>query len=147
MNTHNPRHPLQLGLLALALTLALPAQAASDNASEAARHSALAAGHSVVAGSQVVSGAVAVPLVIVGGIGTVSAEAGEALLEHALTPQPLEISDEHVIADPAPRHFGKPGAADGHAPHADGHAAAGNPAGHHAQQHAAQDAHSAQGGF
>jgi hypothetical protein len=95
----------QLGLIALSLVLALPAHAQSDNASQAGKHSALAAGHSAVAGTQVVSAAVAVPLVIVGAAGTVSGQAGEALLEHAFAPQPLEISDEVIVADPAPRHL------------------------------------------
>lgn len=95
----------QLGLIALSLVLALPAHAQSDNASQAGKHSALAAGHSVVAGTKVVSAAVAVPLVIAGAAGTVSGHAGEALLEHAFAPQPLEISDEVIVADPAPRQL------------------------------------------
>jgi len=92
-------------LLGLSMLIATPVFAGSDNASEASKHSALAAGHSAIAGSQVVSGAVAVPLIVAGQLGEVSGEVGEHLLEHAVTPRKLEISDEVIVADPAPRQL------------------------------------------
>jgi hypothetical protein len=94
-----------LGLVALSFLLALPAHAGSGNASEAGKHSGLAAGHSVVAGTQVASAAVAVPLIVTGVVGEVSGEVGGSLMDHASKPRRLEISDEVIVADPAPRHL------------------------------------------
>jgi hypothetical protein len=93
----------QAGLFTLLTLSVLPACAASQNASKAAEHSALAAGHSATAGAQVVSAAVATPLVVAGEVGKVAGKTGEKMLEFALDDAPLEISDDTVVADPAPR--------------------------------------------
>ncbi|WP_339617433.1 hypothetical protein [uncultured Gilvimarinus sp.] len=93
----------QIGLFTLLALSALPASAASQNASKAAEHSALAAGHSATAGAQVVSAAVATPLVVVGEVGKAAGKTGEKMMKFALDDEPLEISDDTIIADPAPR--------------------------------------------
>lgn len=93
----------RVALFTLLTVCALPAMAASQNASKAAEHSALAAGHSTVAGAQVVSAAVATPLVVLGEIGKAAGKTGEKMLDFAFDDAPLEISDDTIIADPAPR--------------------------------------------
>lgn len=72
------------------------------NAGEAAKHSGQAIKHGATASGQVVSGAVAVPLIVVGEVGKLSTKAGEALLDVATDSEPLEISDTSVTAAPAP---------------------------------------------
>ncbi|MDO6747619.1 hypothetical protein [Gilvimarinus sp. 1_MG-2023] len=97
----------QIGLLALTALCTLPACAASDNASQAIKHSGLAAGHSAVAGAKVVSGAVATPMIVVGEVGKAAGKAGDVMMDFALEDAPLEVSDKVIIADPAPRHLPK----------------------------------------
>ncbi|MCP8898131.1 hypothetical protein [Gilvimarinus xylanilyticus] len=101
------KQSMQIGVLILSAAMALPACAASNNASQASKHSTLAAGHSVVAGTKVVSGAVAAPLVITGKIGEAAGKAGDAMMDYALTDEPLEVSEETIVAqpDPAPRQM------------------------------------------
>jgi hypothetical protein len=95
-------------LLTTCLTLgsALPASAggAAEHFSESLAHSAQAVGHSAAAGFKVVFAAAAVPLIVVGEIGKASGEIGEELWEEANRPigEPLEITEEVVIAGPAP---------------------------------------------
>ena len=62
------------------------AQGSMQNFSQALEHSSLAAAHSVVGSAQLVSGVVAVPLLVVGSAGAVSQQAGEALWEVANSP-------------------------------------------------------------
>lgn len=63
-------------------------------------HSAQAIGHSTAAGVKLVSGAVAIPLLMGGEIGKVSGEIGEVLWEEANTPLP--ITEEVITASPTP---------------------------------------------
>jgi len=72
--------------------------------SEAAMHSGLAVGHSVVGTAKLASTIVAVPLVAIGSVGKVSQDAGEGLLDIANQPigDPLPISNETVSVGPAP---------------------------------------------
>lgn len=93
----------QVSLLALLTLSALPSYAASQNASKAGEHSALAVGHSTVAGAQVVSAAVATPLLVADEIGKAAGKTGQKMMQFALDDKPLKISDETIIADPAPR--------------------------------------------
>lgn len=73
-----------------------------QHASQAAGHSGQAIGHSVVAGAQLTSAAIAVPLVVVGAVGTASGEVGKSLLEAAEIGEPLTVSDETVTVGPNP---------------------------------------------
>jgi hypothetical protein len=88
------------------LASAMPASAggAAEHFSESLAHSAQAVGHSAAAGFKVVFAAAAVPLMIVGEIGKASGEIGEELWEEANRPigEPLAITEETVIAGPAP---------------------------------------------
>ncbi|NWF36982.1 hypothetical protein [Mariprofundus sp. KV] len=80
------------------------AQGSAQHSGKAVGHSALAAGHSAVGSAKLTSAAVAVPLVAVGAVGAVSAQAGNALLKAANKPigEPLEISDEAITVGPSP---------------------------------------------
>jgi len=91
-------------LLLLAAVLTTPAWAVSDNASQAGKHSAMALAHTGVATTKVVSAVAAAPLVVIGELGKAAGEAGDSMMGYALEDEPLEISDDTVIADPAPRH-------------------------------------------
>lgn len=79
----------------------------SDNASAASKHSALAASHATVATAQVGSAVVAVPLVVVGKVGTASLHAGEKLMNNATGSQSLEITDKTITAGPSPKNMMK----------------------------------------
>ncbi len=68
--------------------------------SDSLDHSAQSLGHLTVAGLKLVSGAVAVPLMMTGEIGKASGEIGESLWEEANTPLP--ITEEVVTAGPTP---------------------------------------------
>jgi hypothetical protein len=94
-----------VAIASLSVTAQAQAGGASHHVSKALAHSLEAVAHTTVAGMKVVSGAVALPLVIVGEIGQVSGDAGEELWEEANRPigEPLVISDEVVTAGPAPR--------------------------------------------
>ena len=63
-------------------------------------HSAQAIAHSTAAGIKLVSGSIAIPLIIGGEIGKASGEAGAALWEEANTPFP--ITEEVITAGPSP---------------------------------------------
>ncbi len=95
----------QLGLFTALALLTLPSLAASENASQASKHSALAAAHSTVATAKVASGVVAAPLMVSGATGKAAGKAGDVLMEFALEDEPLEITDQTVTADPAPRNL------------------------------------------
>lgn len=76
---------------------------ASQNAVQASGAASNSAAHSVAASTQVASAVIAVPLVVVGSVGSASAQIGEDLWKAATTPgAPLEISDETVTAGPSP---------------------------------------------
>ena len=83
-------------------TLSAPvfAGGSAEHFSESLGHSVQAVGHSTVAGFKLVSGSVAIPLVIVGEIGKASGEAGEALWEEANTPLPL--TEQVLTVGPSP---------------------------------------------
>lgn len=87
-------------LLALFATAPVHAQGFSRSAAESTKHSAQALGHSVAAGGKLVSGVVAVPLIIVGGVGQASMAAGQALWENA--DGPLPVTEESFTAGPNP---------------------------------------------
>lgn len=75
-----------------------------NNASQASGHSVQAISHAAVAGAALVSGSVAMPLMISGKIGEVSGAAGNGLWEAADTPigTPLPISDETFLTGSSP---------------------------------------------
>ena len=75
---------------------------ASKNASAASKHSALAVAHGTVATAKLGSAVIATPLIIAGGIGHVSLQAGNALMENAISTTPLEITDKTITAAPSP---------------------------------------------
>lgn len=93
---------LSLGVVTVMLSHAVLAADSIGNAAASVKHSGKAIKHGAVASGQLVSGAVAVPLVVVGEIGKASGKAGEALMDVATDKQPLEISDENITAEPAP---------------------------------------------
>ncbi len=72
------------------------------NAAASVNHSGKAIKHAAIASGQVVSGAVAVPLIAAGELGKASGKAGEALMDVAMDKQPLEVSDITLTAEPAP---------------------------------------------
>lgn len=88
----------------LLLSLGQSALAAESigNASTALKHSGQAIKHGAIASGQLVSGAVAVPLVVVGEAGKLSGKAGETLMNIATDNEPLDISDTSVTAAPSP---------------------------------------------
>ena len=80
---------------------------ASQNASAASKHSALAASHGTVASAKLGSAVLATPLIILGAIGNVSLKAGNALMENALSTTPLEITEKTITAAPSPAQMMK----------------------------------------
>lgn len=76
---------------------------ASNNISAAGKHSALAASHATKASVQVASAVVAMPLLVVGAIGTVSLEAGTALVNKAVMNESLEITCKTITIAPSPQ--------------------------------------------
>jgi|GEM_PF-1107383 len=97
-------------LLMLLTTTSLPSIAdsgASQNASAASKHSALAASHGTVASAKLGSAVIATPLIIVGAIGNVSLKAGNALLKNAFAATPLEITEKTITTAPSPAQMMK----------------------------------------
>ncbi len=72
--------------------------------SQASAHSAQAIAQTSVAGVKIVSGIVAVPLMVVGVVGGVSGQAGHALWDSANQPigEPLAITDEIITSTISP---------------------------------------------
>ena len=72
--------------------------------SNASAHSVQAIVQTSVAGVKIVSGVVAVPLMIVGGVGEASGQAGDALWDEATKPigEPLAITDEILTTRVSP---------------------------------------------
>lgn len=87
-------------LLLLGLSLPAFASGSTQHAAASVEHSVQAVAHSTAAGVKLVSGAVAVPLMLSGEIGKAAGEIGEALWEEANTPLP--IADEVITAGPSP---------------------------------------------
>lgn len=77
---------------------------AISEAGRASGHSGASAVHSVAGAAQVTSGAIAVPLYVSGGVGTVSTIIADELMEAATAPagSPLVITEETVTAGPPP---------------------------------------------
>ena len=84
-------------------SMSLANSGASENISAASKHSVLSVSHGVKASGQVVSGVIAVPLIIVGQIGSVSLEAGESLMKNDTGSEELMITELTITADPAPQ--------------------------------------------
>ncbi len=80
---------------------------ASQNASAASKHSALATAHSTVATAKLGSAVVATPLIVAGAIGNVSLQAGNALMENAVSTTPLEVTDKTITTAPSPAQIMK----------------------------------------
>lgn len=80
---------------------------ASQNASAASKHSALAASHGIVASAKLGSAVIATPLIVIGAIGSVSLKAGNALMENALSSTPLEITEKTITTAPSPAQIMK----------------------------------------
>jgi hypothetical protein len=80
------------------------AEGSLHHSTEASVHTSKALGHAIMSGVKVVSGVVAIPLKIVGEIGMVSGEAGDALWEEAngTIGESLELSDAVITAGPSP---------------------------------------------
>ncbi len=91
-----------IGSVATLLSLSMPvfAGGSTQHFSDSLDHSAQALAHSTVAGFKLVSGAVAIPLMIGGEIGKASGEIGESLWEEANTPLP--ITEEVITVGPTP---------------------------------------------
>ncbi len=80
---------------------------ASQNASAASKHSALATSHGTVASAKLGSAVIATPLILVGVIGNASLQAGNALMENAVSTTPLEVTDKTITAAPSPAQIMK----------------------------------------
>ncbi len=91
-----------IGSVATLLSLSMPvfAGGSAQHFSDSLDHSAQALGHVTVAGLKLVSGAVAIPLMISGEIGKASGEIGESLWEEANAPLP--ITEEVITVGPTP---------------------------------------------
>ena len=76
----------------------------AQHLSQASVHSAQAIAQTSVAGVKIVSGVVAVPLILVGEVGNASGQAGDALWESANQPigEPLTITDEIITSTVSP---------------------------------------------
>ncbi|WP_199611093.1 hypothetical protein [Flocculibacter collagenilyticus] len=94
-------------LLTSSVTMANDSNAsrASTHGSQAVKYSALAVGDSASTGARVSKAVVAAPLMVVGfgslAAGSASVQAAESLSRSKV--KPLEISDDVVIAGPAPK--------------------------------------------
>lgn len=88
--------------VALMTSQSLLAADSLGNAAASLNHSGKAVKHAAIASGQVVSGAVAVPLIAAGELGKASGKAGEALMNVATDNQPLEVTDITLTAEAAP---------------------------------------------
>ncbi|TLU66651.1 hypothetical protein FE810_03815 [Thalassotalea litorea] len=87
-------------LLALVSGSVCAAPGVSEHSAQAGKHSALAVSNAGTASGKAVSGVVAVPLTALGAVGNASGRAGDALMENALTTQPLLITELTVTSSP-----------------------------------------------
>ncbi|TLS68599.1 mechanosensitive ion channel protein MscS [Mariprofundus erugo] len=80
------------------------AQGSIQHSAQAFNHSVQASGHTVIAGAKLSAGVIAVPLLIAGSVGAVSAASGNALMHEADNDfgKPLQVSDEAITAGPTP---------------------------------------------
>ena len=87
---------------AILLSLSMPVFAGGSvqHSADSLDHSAQALAHLSAAGIKLVSGTVAIPLLMSGEIGKASGEIGEALWKEANTPLP--ITQELITAGPTP---------------------------------------------
>lgn len=90
-----------LGLM-MATSSSVFAADSVGNAGASLNHSGKAIKHAAIASGQVVSGAAAVPLIVVGEVGKASGKAGEALMNVATDSEPLEVTDMNLTAEAAP---------------------------------------------
>ena len=93
--------------LAALLVLGSTAGSAGESlrsSGRALQHSVNAVGYSLVAGTQLAFGVLAVPLGASAGLGRVSGEMSDAFLEIAGTPAdaPFPVAEESITADPPP---------------------------------------------
>lgn len=95
-----PNRIIVIAVILLGLSTPVFAGGSAQHFSDALNHSAQAMAHSTAAGIKVVSGVVALPLMMGGEIGKVSGDIGEALWDEANTPLP--IGEDIVTAGPAP---------------------------------------------
>ena len=100
----NWKRGMLTGAMGIALSMPALAGGASQHFSNAIANSLEAIAQGTVAGFKLVSGAIAVPLMISGEIGRVSGQAGEELWQEANTPigTPLVITDDVITAGPSP---------------------------------------------
>jgi len=80
---------------------------ASQNTSAASKHSALAASHGTVASAKLGSAVIATPLIVIGAVGNVSMQAGNTLIESAISTTPLAVTDKTITATPSPAQMMK----------------------------------------
>ena len=92
-----------LCVMSLAVVPAL-AGGVSQHAGDSINHSAQAVAHSSAAGAKLVSGAIAVPLMLSGEIGKATGEMGEALWDDANQPigTPLRVTEDVITVGPSP---------------------------------------------
>lgn len=86
----NIKTPL-IAILFASLSTSVFAKGPSENGSAASKHSVLAVGHATASGAQVASAVVAVPLIVVGSVGSVALAAGESLLDNVSAAQPKVV--------------------------------------------------------
>jgi len=91
-----------LSAATLILSHAVLAADSVGNAAASVKHSGQVIKHGAIASGQLISGAVAAPLIVVGELGKATGVAGEALMDVATDKQPLDISDVNITAEPAP---------------------------------------------
>jgi len=75
----------------------------TEHGSQASAHASLATSHALTASGQVVSGAVALPLLSAGQVGRVSGAAGTALMKDSEFGKPLPVTNKVVTAGPPPK--------------------------------------------
>ncbi|WP_455222526.1 hypothetical protein [Kaarinaea lacus] len=80
------------------------AQGSVQHSGKALEHGANSVGHSVVGGSKLVAGTVAIPLAAAGSVGRASGKVGKDMWDHATAPigEPLPITEDTVTAGPSP---------------------------------------------
>jgi hypothetical protein len=98
MNTYI--RTISSAVILLSFSMPVLAGGSAQHLSDSLNHSLQALAHSTAAGFKLVSGVVAIPLMVSGEIGKASGEIGEALWEEANTPLP--ITEEVITAGPTP---------------------------------------------
>lgn len=95
----NTRKLVTASVLTLSLFAANPAFAGG-----VVQHSVQALGHSMIGSAKLVSAVIALPLMVIGHVGQLSGEVGNAAWDMANTPigDPLPITDDIITAGPSP---------------------------------------------